>query len=145
MNQRIIYSNASGGVSVVIPAPESGLSIDEIAEKDVPKGTPYSIVDISTIPDDRTFRNAWEKQINSIKINQSKAQDIKKNLIRVERDKRLSLLDIEFIKALESGDMPSQNQIKLQKTKLRDAPQSPKITAAKTLDELKALTLDDLL
>lgn len=109
MNQRIIYSNASGGVSVVIPAPESGLSIDEIAAKDVPNGTPYSIVDISTIPDDRTFRNAWEKQINSIKINQSKAQDIKKNLIRVERDKRLSLLDIEFIKALESGDMSSQN------------------------------------
>lgn len=31
-----------------------------IAEKDVPAGKPFKIVDISDIPEDRTFRNAWE-------------------------------------------------------------------------------------
>lgn len=60
MNQRIIYPTDDGGVAVIIPAPECGLSIEEIAAKDVPEGFPYKIVDVSEIPDDRTFRNAWE-------------------------------------------------------------------------------------
>ena len=60
MNQRIIYPNDDGGVSIVIPAPECGLSIQEIAARSVPEGKPYRIVDASDIPTDRTFRNAWE-------------------------------------------------------------------------------------
>ncbi len=60
MNQRIIYPNNEGGVSVIVPAPECGLSIEEIAAKDVPAGKPYKIVDVADIPSDRTFRNAWE-------------------------------------------------------------------------------------
>lgn len=60
MNQRIIYRTPEGGVAIVIPAPECGLSIEEIAAKDVPQGLEYFIVDASQIPTDRTFRNAWE-------------------------------------------------------------------------------------
>jgi hypothetical protein len=60
MNQRIIYPTPEGGVAVIIPAPECGLSIEEIAAKDVPAGVEYKIVDVSDIPSDRTFRNAWE-------------------------------------------------------------------------------------
>lgn len=60
MEKRIIYKNADGGVSIVIPAVECGLTIEQIAEKDVPSGSPYKIVDVSEIPSDRTFRNAWE-------------------------------------------------------------------------------------
>lgn len=63
MTQRIIYSNEDGGVSVIIPAPECGLSIQEIARKDVPAGVPYKIVETSSLPDDRDFRNAWEVEI----------------------------------------------------------------------------------
>lgn len=60
MNQRIIYPTEDGGVAIIIPAPDCGLSIEEIAKKDVPHGKPYKIVDVSDIPSDRTFRNAWE-------------------------------------------------------------------------------------
>jgi hypothetical protein len=60
MNQRIIYLTDDGGVAVVVPAPECTLTIEEIAAKDVPAGKPYKIVDVSEIPSDRTFRNAWE-------------------------------------------------------------------------------------
>ncbi len=60
MNQRIIYPNDEGGVSILVPAPECGLTIEEIASKDVPAGKPYKIVDVADIPSDRTFRNAWE-------------------------------------------------------------------------------------
>jgi hypothetical protein len=59
MNQRIIYPTDDGGVAVIVPA-DCGLSIGEIATKDVPAGKPYKIVDVSDIPSDRTFRNAWE-------------------------------------------------------------------------------------
>ena len=59
MNQRIIYKTDDGGVAVIVPA-DCGLSISEIAAKDVPAGKPYKIVDVSDIPSDRTFRNAWE-------------------------------------------------------------------------------------
>ena len=60
MNQRIIYPTDEGGVAVIIPAPECGLTIEEIAAKDVPQGKPYKIVDVTDIPSDRTFRGAWE-------------------------------------------------------------------------------------
>ena len=59
MNQRIIYPTDEGGVAVIIPAPECGLTIEEIAAKDVPAGKPFKIVDVSDIPSDRTFRDAW--------------------------------------------------------------------------------------
>jgi len=61
MNQRIIYPTDDGGVAIIIPA-DCGLTIEEIAAKDVPAGKPYKIVDITDIPTDRTFRNAWEYQ-----------------------------------------------------------------------------------
>ena len=62
MNQRIIYPNDDGGVSILIPTEEylAEHTIEELAAKDVPQGKPYKIVDVVDIPTDRTFRNAWE-------------------------------------------------------------------------------------
>jgi len=58
-NKRIIYPNDEGGVSIVVPAPDCELSLEQIAGKDVPAGKPYQIVDVSEVPNDRTYRNAW--------------------------------------------------------------------------------------
>ena len=58
-DKRIIYPNDEGGVSILIPAPDCELSLEQIAGKDVPAGKPYQIVDASEIPDDRSYRNAW--------------------------------------------------------------------------------------
>jgi len=58
MNERIIYPT-DDGVAVIVPA-DCGLTIEEIAAKDVPAGVSYKIVDVADIPEDRTFRNAWE-------------------------------------------------------------------------------------
>jgi len=57
MNKRIIYPT-DDGVAVIVPA-DCGLTIEEIAAKDVPAGVSYKIVDVADIPEDRTFRNAW--------------------------------------------------------------------------------------
>ena len=36
------------------------MTVEEIAQKDVPTGRPYKIVNVSEISSDRTFRNAWD-------------------------------------------------------------------------------------
>ena len=56
--KRIIYPTDEGGLAVIVPA-DCGLTIEEIAAKDVPAGKPYQIVDVADIPTDRTFRDAW--------------------------------------------------------------------------------------
>lgn len=60
MNSRILYPTDDGGVAIIVPAAECGLTIEQIAAKDVPAGKEYKIVDVADIPTDRTFRNAWE-------------------------------------------------------------------------------------
>jgi hypothetical protein len=61
MTKRIIYPT-DDGVAIITPSPEALeiMTIEEIAAKDVPAGKPFKIVDVSDIPEDRTFRNAWE-------------------------------------------------------------------------------------
>jgi len=60
MNQRVIYPTPDGGVAILVPIPDCGLTLDEIIAKDVPPGVPYKIIDAADVPADRTFRNAWE-------------------------------------------------------------------------------------
>ena len=60
MDKRIIYPTDDGGVAVIVPALNCGFTIEQIADKDVPTGVSYQIVDVADVPSDRTFRNAWE-------------------------------------------------------------------------------------
>ena len=57
-NKRIIYKTDAGGVAVLIPA-DCGLTIEQIAAKDVPTGKAYKIVDVSDVPTDRQWRAEW--------------------------------------------------------------------------------------
>ena len=59
MSKRIIYTSTEGFVVVMTPVVNCGLTVEQIAEKDVPTGLQYFIIDESEIPTDRTFRNAW--------------------------------------------------------------------------------------
>lgn len=62
MTQRIVFKTEDGTLAVIVPSEEvlQTKTIEEIAEKDVPAGLPYKIVDASDIPSDRTFRGAWD-------------------------------------------------------------------------------------
>ena len=55
--QIIIYPEGSG-ISVIRLTGE--LSLEETALKDVPSGVKYKIIDVSDLPQERDFRNAWE-------------------------------------------------------------------------------------
>ena len=61
MNPVIIYKQDNGVVAIIRPTEEAlaVYGIEAIAQKDVPAGKPYKIVDASEIPADRSQRNAW--------------------------------------------------------------------------------------
>lgn len=58
---KIIFQNDNGGISIIHPTDEALeiMSIDEIAQKDVPTGKHYKIVNDNEIPVDRSYRDAW--------------------------------------------------------------------------------------
>lgn len=59
--QVVIFKNNEGGVSVIYPTPEAinAYGIEAIAQKDVPSGKPYKIIDASELPI-RETRSQWD-------------------------------------------------------------------------------------
>jgi len=62
--QVIIHPNDSGGVAVLTPILECGLTLEQIALKDVPRGLPFLIIDAADVPD-RMFFNAFEADFST--------------------------------------------------------------------------------
>ena len=58
MDERILFKNSNGGLSVMTPT--GVLSVKETALQDVPTGVKFKIINFSELPSDITFRDAWE-------------------------------------------------------------------------------------
>lgn len=138
---RIIYTNAEGGCSIVIPAPDTGLTIEEVAAKSVPAGTPYKIVPVSEIPSDRTYRGAFVADVVNGKITHNivKAREIHKDHMRRSRTPLMTALDTAYLKADEKGAAGNAEKATIvgQKQVLRDVTADPGIAAAQTVTDLK--------
>ena len=80
-----------------------------------------------------------------ININMDKARDIHRDLVREARNPKLAAKDVEFMRAVESGDTDTQATVAADKQALRDAPAAASIEAATTPEELKAAWDTDLL
>jgi hypothetical protein len=133
MNSRIIYGTPDGGVAVIIPTGE--LPVEDVFKKDVPQGVEAEIVDVSEIPSDRTFRNAWEKSGKKITTNIAKAKNIAHEKRRNKRAAEFAPLDIEATipskaKAAESARQAIREKYEI----MQDA-----IDEAQTTDELKEI------
>jgi hypothetical protein len=131
MTQAIIFINDNGGVSTCIPTGE--LSIDAVLTKDVPSGRGARIVNLTDLPRDNDFYDAWEMDATSVTVNFAKAVELTKARLRAERIPLLAAQDVAFQRALESG--ADTTAIVAEKQRLRDI---TNITAT-TLDELRAL------
>jgi len=46
-------------ISVLVPAPNCGLTLEQVCAKDIPTGVKFKIIDSSELPD-REFRGAWD-------------------------------------------------------------------------------------
>ncbi len=94
------------------------------------------------VPAFRDFRDAWTYR-DAIQTDMDKARDIQKDVVRADRKPMLEALDVDTMKALESG--ADVSGIAAQKQRLRDITDDPRIAVAATPEELKVLTLDELL
>ena len=56
---RFIYTRDDGGISIVCPADNCELTLEQIKAQDCPKDRPVYTVNKSAVPTDRSFRNAW--------------------------------------------------------------------------------------
>jgi hypothetical protein len=68
----IVFTNGNGGVSVMTPVLDSGLTVEQIAEKDIPllngdQPRPYLIIEDLELPD-RQFRDRWTIQDGKVII-----------------------------------------------------------------------------
>ena len=63
---RIIYKTPENTVTVLSPTSEWTGTMKELAQKDVPTGLKYKIVEDSVIPSDRSFRDAWDVDTNKL-------------------------------------------------------------------------------
>lgn len=114
--------------------------IARIAAKDVPAdATDVQIVDAALIPADRAFRNAWKAGAGRVEHDMDKCREIHKARLRELRAPKLAALDVDFMRALESGDSALMSEISAKKQALRDVTKTPEISAAKSPEELKTV------
>lgn len=78
-------------------------------------------------------------------INMDKAKEIKKQAIRAERKPLLESLDVDFVRALETGDSEKQQEIVAKKQALRDATKHSSILDARSVEDLKSIKLENLI
>ena len=134
MGNFIILDNGDGTVGIIIPA-QCGLTDQQIAEKDG-GGLPYEIVDESQVPQDRTFRNAWQITSGGAEVGMPKARIIQMDRIRDKRSTKWADLDQNYMLCDEQDDAAGKSAIAVQKQVLRDLP---------TTFDLESITDPDIL
>lgn len=111
--------------------------IARVAERSVPKDAiDVRVVDENDIPTDRTFRNALK---NDLSHDMDQAREIWRAKMRDERAPLLAALDVEYMRADETGDVAAKSVLAAKKQALRDVTDDPAIVKAETPEDLKAV------
>ena len=135
---RIFYKTGDR-IGFLSPAPSWENRLEELAEKDAPQGSVIKILEDSEMPD-MVFIDAWESddKLTEVTINLSKAKEITKDRLRIDRKPLLEEQDILFMQAQESG--ADTTDIVAEKQRLRDITKNA--DSCKTTDELKTLSCE---
>ena len=122
MSKVITYQE---GNELAVVRPSTRIPIEEVAKMVVPQGVSFAIIDADQLPDEY-FRNAWEYDgPTGAKVNVEKAKEIQRNVWRKIREPKLAQLDIELMKALETGSTPKRKEVADRKQALRDVTSHP--------------------
>ena len=140
-DKNIVYTQ-NDFLVVMSLSDKCGLTVEEIQAKDVPDGVTSYIVDHSSLPTDIDFQNAWVYRDGKVEVDLDKAKEVHREYIRRERKEKLAALDIEFQRALETGDTSA---VVAKKQVLRDATADSAIESATSLAELRALWNTEIL
>ena len=133
MKQVIIFTNATGGVSVCMPTGE--LPIEQVQAKDCPADS--YIVDVASLPENADdFFDCWEQSKGVVSISLTKAKEHTKKRLRAERAPLLDAQDVLFQRALETG--ADLTDIVNEKNRLRDI--TSLVDTVDSLDGLRSLS-----
>ena len=139
-NKRIVYLAEDGVAAVVVPAPKYSGTMEDLLKKVVPENclSTADIVEVDTIENDRTFRNAWvTSKGKSVEVDLDKAKILAKEKVREARTPKFQELDIAYQRADEAGDGDAKAAVVVKKQTARDATADTKITNADSVDNLK--------
>ena len=150
--QQFLIKKADGSVAIMIAIDDTTCD-DEIAKwhpDDQAKIIGWEVLELEAVPIDRYFRNAWThvaaaRAVGRVEVDMDKARNIHCDVLRRQRAPLLAAADVDYVKADEVGDEPKKAEIRAYKQALRDVPADPRIEAAQTPDELKAIVPDALL
>lgn len=59
MYKVIVYPSPENSEEICVVYPTGDIPVEDVAKKDVPKDTPYLIIDSSELPSSKIFRKAW--------------------------------------------------------------------------------------
>ncbi len=93
---------------------------------------------------DRTYRNAWTFDGKAFDHDMTKAREIQRVYLRKARLAEFCRLDNDYRIADEAGDEEAKTRIGAERQKYRDVTAHPRIDAATSVEELKALKLKEL-
>ena len=123
--------------------------VARIRAKDVPADAQnVQIIEESAVPADRTFRNAWKAGIGCVQHDIERCRDIHRDRLREGRLSAFAALDVHFLMemerlidklALSDVDKAPIMEVIAQKKALRDVTADPRIDAAQSPEELKAV------
>jgi hypothetical protein len=128
--QTVIIHTEGDGVAVIIGAP--GIPNETLVQA-VPVAANYITADISELPEDRYFRDAWRLVDGQLVVDIEAAKEVQRDEWRRLRKPKLDALDLDFMRALEAGE--SLVAIAAAKTALRDVTETE---LSGTLEEIKA-------
>lgn len=145
--RKIIYTRPDGRMVVLHPVRNTKgerLTTDEEIEQRAWEDIPSDAinpqwVDESSIPTDRTFRNAWKAGNCCVEHDMDKCRELHKEKLRQLRAPKLAALDVEYMQADEAGDIAKKAQIAAKKRALRDVTKDPLIESAQTPEDLKVV------
>lgn len=108
-----------------------------------PDATNIAIVLLSNIPADRTYRNGWQASGGLVRHDIAKCRTLHRDRLRALRKPLLEALDAQWMRAKGQGNEDAAAVIEARRQALRDAPADPRIEAAKSVEELKAIRLPE--
>lgn len=117
-----------------------------VIEQNKAKGViPPDASDFVELPDDWRepdweFRLAWRKTGAAFHYDMATCGEITRERLRRERAPLLEAQDVEAMRALEANDTEKLNRVYAEKQRLRDITVDPRIDAAKSVEELKAIS-----
>lgn len=131
-----VWADKEAGQWMREPTPQ--VIEEEIQRAMIPMKS-WRIIKPEDIPKDRTYRNALRDKGAALDWDMPMARELHREKIRHARAGAFLELDAEWMKAVGQSKTLDAAAVEAQKQALRDLPADPRIEAAQTTDELKAV------